>query len=181
MAAAGVALALGISHSEVRAGLVAFAPDHHRMEEVAVKDGVTWVDDSKATNPHAAAAALLAHLSSVWIAGGLAKGARMDLLIQRTHPRIRAAILIGKDREIIASALRTHAPQVPIHVIDQHESESSQELMARVVGLAKEIAESGDTVLLAPACASMDQFTSYSDRGDKFASAVRSVISDGEK
>jgi len=181
LAAAGLARALNVTGELIRDAITEFRPGRHRLEVVAESNGVTWVDDSKATNPHAAAAALLAHLSSVWIAGGLAKGARMDLLIQRTHPRIRAAILIGKDREIIASALRTHAPQVPIHVIDQHESESSQELMARVVGLAKEIAESGDTVLLAPACASMDQFTSYSDRGDKFASAVRSVISDGKK
>jgi UDP-N-acetylmuramoylalanine--D-glutamate ligase len=181
LAAAGLARALNVSGELIRDAITEFRPGRHRLEVVAESDGVTWVDDSKATNPHAAAAALLAHLSSVWIAGGLAKGASMDLLIQRTYPRMRAAILIGKDREIIASALRTHAPQVPIHVIDQLESESSQELMARVVGLAAEIAESGDTVLLAPACASMDQFTSYSDRGDKFASAVRTVISDGEK
>ena len=181
LAAAGLARALNVTGEKIKEAVSEFRPGRHRLEVVAKSNGITWVDDSKATNPHAAAAALLAHLSSVWIAGGLAKGARMELLIQRTHPRMRAAILIGKDRELIASALRTHAPQVPIHVIEQSEDESAQDLMVRVAKLAKEIAVSGDTVLLAPACASMDQFTSYSDRGDKFASAVRTVISDGEK
>jgi hypothetical protein len=95
----------------------------------------------------------------------------MELLVQRTHPRIKSAILIGKDRDLIAAALKAHAPEVQVHLIDQKPDENSQELMINVVRKAAEIAAPGDTVLLAPACASMDQFISYSDRGDKFASA----------
>jgi len=174
LAAAGLALAIGISHEEIRAGLQHFTLDRHRLEVVLEKDGISWVNDSKATNPHAAAAALLSHISSIWIAGGLAKGAQMGPLIQRCSPRIKAAILIGQDAPIIATALSKFAPHIPYFIAPFNGD--SQELMRDVVTRAKSLAVSGDTVLLAPACASMDQFEDYADRGEKFAGMVREVV-----
>ena len=170
MAAAGVALSLGISHDQVRAGLIAFAPDHHRMEELAVKDGVKWIDDSKATNPHAAQASLLSHFDVIWIAGGLAKGATMDSLVERVSDRLKAVLLIGQDRELIATALDRHAPGIPYFRIDS--PGTAEGLMDLVVQKAKALASAESVVLLAPACASMDQFTSYSHRGKAFAASV---------
>jgi UDP-N-acetylmuramoylalanine--D-glutamate ligase len=174
MAAAGLARAVGVSHEEIQRGLSAFTVDRHRLELIAEVGGVSWVDDSKATNPHAAQAALLSHLSNIWIAGGLAKGASMDELVSRCAPRIKAAILIGQDRELIAAALQAHAPLVPVSFIDF--SGDSAQLMRDVVVRAKELAGSGDCVLMAPACASMDQFKDYKERGDLFARAVREMV-----
>ena len=174
MAAAGLALAIGISGDEVREGLKSFVLDHHRLEVVLERDGVSWVNDSKATNPHAAAAALLSHLSSIWIAGGLAKGAEMDALIKRCAPRIKAAILIGQDAGIIAQALTNEAPHIPQYLIS-YDGDSAN-LMRAVVLQARELAQPGDTVLLAPACASMDQFKDYADRGAKFSAMVNELI-----
>ena len=174
MAAAGLALAIGIPHPQVKSGIANFELDKHRLQTVLSKDGITWVNDSKATNPHAATAALLSHLSNIWIAGGLAKGAKMDDLVRRTASRIKAAIIIGKDGEEIASALEKFAPEVKIFRIAN--SNSPDDLMDQVVTCAKDIATLGDTVLLAPACASMDQFTSYSHRGDLFAQSVANLV-----
>jgi len=148
--------------------------DHHRIELVLVKDEISWVNDSKATNPHAAIASILSHEKVVWIAGGLAKGASMEQLVKRARPRLTAAILIGKDRGLIEAALMEHAPDVPRILLD--DQESSEALMERIVVEAQKAATKGDTVLLAPACASMDQFTSYSHRGSAFADAVRKVV-----
>lgn len=174
MAAAGLALAIGIPHPQVKSGIANFELDKHRLQTVLSKDGIIWVNDSKATNPHAATAALLSHLSNIWIAGGLAKGAKMDDLVRRTASRIKAAIIIGKDGEEIASALEKFAPDVKIFRIAKRNG--PDELMDQVVACAKEIATIGDTVLLAPACASMDQFTSYSHRGDLFAQSVANLV-----
>ena len=174
MAAAGLALAIGIPHPQVKAGIAKFELDKHRLQTVLSQDGITWVNDSKATNPHAATAALLSHLSNIWIAGGLAKGAKMDELVRRTASRIKAAIIIGKDGEEIATSLEKFAPNVKIYRIGN--SESPDDLMNQVVTCAKEIAVSGDTVLLAPACASMDQFTSYAHRGDLFSQSVAGLV-----
>lgn len=175
MAAAGLALSLKIPHPKIRAGLIAFAPDRHRLEIVVENEGVTWVNDSKATNPHAAGAALGSYLSVIWIAGGLAKGASMDGLVKKMGQRMKHAILIGQDRDLIRAALIEYAPHVVIHDVDN--SASAENLMVEVVRKARAVAMSGDTVLLSPACASMDQFTSYSHRGDVYAQAVRSEIS----
>ena len=174
MAAAGLALAIGIAHDEIREGLQNFTLDRHRLEVVVEEDGIAWVNDSKATNPHAAAAALMSQISSIWIAGGLAKGAAMNPLIERCASRIKAAILIGQDAPIIATALSKEAPHIPYYLMPY--SGDSQELMREVVEKARELAVAGDTVLLAPACASMDQFKDYADRGEKFVAAVREVV-----
>jgi UDP-N-acetylmuramoylalanine--D-glutamate ligase len=123
-------------------------------------------------------------LSVIWIAGGLAKGATMGELVERIKSRVRLAILIGEDRELIASALTEHAPEIEIIRIDTPSQYSkggdNNALMEVVIRAAKEQANSGDTVLLAPACASMDQFVSYSDRGDRFRAAVEKVVRDGK-
>ena len=180
LAAAGLARAAGINHESIRSALVSFTPGRHRIEEILSSAGITWIDDSKATNPHAASASIMSALSVVWIAGGLAKGARMDELVKRCSKRIKAAVLIGEDKSLIAKALRQNAPHVAILEIDTpagyQVGSAENSLMENVVAAAREFAVEGDTVLLAPACASMDQFTNYADRGDRFAQAVKKVI-----
>lgn len=171
LAAAGLALAIGVSHENIKLGLASFTLDHHRLEPVAERGGITWINDSKATNPHAAIAGILSHTSVVWIAGGLAKGAKVEGLIKRAAPRLKAAILIGTDRELFAKALAEYAPKVPIIRVDGFGD--PKQLMEAVVSEAAAIATEGDVVLLAPACASMDQFKSYAERGELFAQSVR--------
>lgn len=182
LAAAALASTVGVSREVIREALKSFKPGKHRIEEVASHHGITWIDDSKATNPHAAGASILSNFSVVWIAGGLAKGAQMQPLIDRTWSRLKAVILIGQDRELIAEAMRASAPDVPLYYVDAPAGYSkfseSNEFMESVVRTASEIAEEGDVVLLAPACASMDQFLSYGDRGDRFARAVKDVVTD---
>ncbi|MCX6448608.1 MAG: UDP-N-acetylmuramoyl-L-alanine--D-glutamate ligase [Actinobacteria bacterium] len=176
LAAAGLARAIGIPHEAIRLALQNFKLGRHRIEVVFSKNDINWINDSKATNSHAAAASLMSTLSAIWIAGGLAKGAQMDELITRCKSRIKVAILIGSDREFIAAELRKSAPEVEIVYVDAPDSYvkggADNSLMEAVVGAAKARAVAGDTVLLAPACASMDQFLSYADRGDRFTKAV---------
>jgi UDP-N-acetylmuramoylalanine--D-glutamate ligase len=117
----------------------------------------------------------MANLNVIWIAGGLAKGASMDELVKRCAPRIKAAILIGKDRDVIKDSLMQFAPDIPTYLIDF--KESNEALLIEVVKLAAELAKPGDTVLLAPACASMDQFSSYAERGEIFAKTVKDLNS----
>ncbi len=169
LAAAALARAYGVPPVAVRDGLRAFVPDPHRIADVAVVAGVRFVDDSKATNPHAAAASLAAFEPVVWVAGGLLKGADVDSLVQSVATRLRAAVLIGADRERLAGALARHAPDVPVVDVASTETDA----MDLVVGHAAALARPGDVVLLAPAAASWDMFTSYGARGDAFAAAVR--------
>ena len=180
LAAAGLVRALGVIQEAVRGALQNFSLGRHRIEEVANANGVSWVNDSKATNPHATAASLNSALSSIWIAGGLAKGSEMQELITKCKSRIKVAILIGADRELIARELRSQAPEIEIVYIDApstyQRGGTDNSLMEAVVKAAAERANPGDRVLLAPACASMDQFISYSDRGDRFAAAVKKVV-----
>jgi UDP-N-acetylmuramoylalanine--D-glutamate ligase len=176
LAAAALARAHGVPPAAVRDGLRSFRFDGHRIAVVANHDGVAWVDDSKATNPHAAQSSLRAYDPVVWVAGGLAKGARFDDLVRSVRDRLRGVVLLGRDRGVIADALARHAPDVP--VIDTGAGETGRTdqatgPMERVVEAAARLARPGDTVLLAPGCASMDLFASYAERGDAFASAVR--------
>lgn len=176
LAAAALARAHGVPPAAVRDGLRGFTPEPHRIAGVARVDRVTWVDDSKATNAHAADAALRAFDSVVWVAGGLAKGARFDDLVAAHAGRLRAAVLIGADRDLIAQALARHAPEVVVVTVDVEDTDpvtAPGTLMDAVVERAGALARPGDVVLLSPACASMDQFTSYSHRGRLFAEAVR--------
>ena len=180
LAAAALARTVGVSHENIQKALQEFKPGRHRIETVFERDSVSWVNDSKATNPHAASASLMSHLSVVWIAGGLAKGADMNSLVTRCKGRIKAAILIGQDRQLIADALAEHAPKIPRIFVDTPAGYTrggdSNSLMEAVVTEASKLVTPGDAVLMAPACASMDQFISYADRGDRFAAAVRKVV-----
>ncbi len=169
LAAAALARAADVPPVAVRDGLRAFTPDPHRITQVGRIGGVSYVDDSKATNPHAAAASLAAFDHVVWVAGGLLKGADVDPLVAEHAGRLRGVVLIGADRARIAEALARHAPKVP--VIDAGNEQTG--VMDRVVGEAAALARPGDVVLLAPAAASMDMFTNYGARGDAFAEAVR--------
>ncbi|WP_183154267.1 UDP-N-acetylmuramoyl-L-alanine--D-glutamate ligase [Streptomyces shenzhenensis] len=171
LAAAALARAFGVPAKAVRDGLRAFTPDAHRIAHVADVDGVAYIDDSKATNTHAAEASLAAYESVVWIAGGLAKGAVFDELVAGAAARLRGAVLIGVDRALIREALARHAPEVPVVDLDRTDTGA----MLQAVQEAKRLARPGDTVLLAPACASMDMFTNYNKRGDAFAEAVREL------
>ncbi|HEX4788415.1 MAG TPA: UDP-N-acetylmuramoyl-L-alanine--D-glutamate ligase [Actinospica sp.] len=174
LAAACLARAYGVPAEAVRDGLRDFRPDPHRIEFIAVLDGVDYVDDSKATNTHAAAASLAAYEHIVWIAGGLAKGARFDELVAKAAERLRGVVLLGQDRAVIAQALADKAPGVPVLDIGGADTGlAAAGAVEAMLDAAAGLAERGDTVLLAPACASMDMFVSYNQRGDLFAAAVR--------
>ncbi|GGR17054.1 UDP-N-acetylmuramoylalanine--D-glutamate ligase [Streptomyces roseolus] len=176
LAAAALARAFGVEAKAVRDGLRAFRPDPHRIELVEEIGGVTYVDDSKATNTHAAEASLAAYDPIVWIAGGLAKGATFDELVQKSAKRLRGAVLVGADRALIREALARHAPEVPVVDLDRTDTGA----MSEAVREAARLARPGDTVLLAPACASMDMFTNYNKRGEAFADAVRALAATGD-
>ncbi|MGV9776705.1 UDP-N-acetylmuramoyl-L-alanine--D-glutamate ligase [Streptosporangium sp. NPDC003464] len=168
LAAAAMARSYGVPAAAVRQGLLDFVPDPHRMARVARVGEVDYVDDSKATNPHAAAASLAAYPSIVWIAGGQLKGADVEELVRRAAPRLRAAVLLGVDRGRIREALARHAANVPVVEVAGQDTG----VMDRVVAEAAGLAAPGDTVLLAPAGASLDIFPNYGARGRAFAQAV---------
>ncbi|MBN2176202.1 MAG: UDP-N-acetylmuramoyl-L-alanine--D-glutamate ligase [Demequinaceae bacterium] len=172
LAAAGLARSIGIEPGRVAEGLRGFRLDAHRTAHVATIADVVYVDDSKATNLHAARAALGGFPAGtiVWILGGLAKGADLAPLIREAAPRLRAAIVIGLEQEAIIEAFGRHAPAIPLGVIAPGDT-----VMERAVRAAREHAHAGDTVLLSPACASMDQFRDYADRGEAFSAAVRAL------
>lgn len=171
LAAAALARAHGVPARAVREGLRAYAPGAHRIETVARVGEVAFVDDSKATNAHAAAASLAAFAPGtvVWIAGGLAKGADFDELVSSRRDRLRAVVVIGVDASGLSGALGRHAADVPVSRVDPGETGT---VMDRALDAARRLAQPGDTVLLAPAGASMDQFRSYAHRGEEFARAV---------
>ena len=202
LAAACLARAVDVPAPAIAAALAMFQAGRHRAEVVTVADGVTYVDDSKATNPHAAQASISGYPRVVWVAGGLLKGASADGLVAAVADRLVGAVLIGQDRMVLAKALSRHAPDVPIvelvtgedsgvfekadsfgsdvayvtRAVDAGEQPLAEAVMTAVVDAAHELARPGDTVLLAPAGASFDQFRSYGHRGDAFAAAVRASI-----
>jgi UDP-N-acetylmuramoylalanine--D-glutamate ligase len=177
LAAAALARAYGAPPAAVSAGLAAFQPEPHRMSLVATAGGVAYVDDSKASNPHAAAAALASYPSVVWIAGGLFRGsgADIDALVRANRPRLRGVVLLGADREVIRRSLARHAPDVPVEEADGTDTG----VMDLVVAEAARLAVPGDTVLLAPAAQSFDMFRDYPARGEAFAAAVRRLAGRG--
>ncbi|WP_421840049.1 UDP-N-acetylmuramoyl-L-alanine--D-glutamate ligase [Mycobacterium sp.] len=198
LAAAALARSVGVPAAAIATAIAGFQVGRHRAEVVAVAGGIKYVDDSKATNPHAAEASVLAYPRVVWVAGGLLKGAAVDAEVARIASRLVGAVLIGRDRAEVAEALSRHAPDVPVvHVvtgedIDMHATTVTTDVfvakvdnsadtlgarvMAAAVAAAQQMAEPGDTVLLAPAGASFDQFSGYADRGDAFAAAVRAAV-----
>jgi UDP-N-acetylmuramoylalanine--D-glutamate ligase len=167
-AAASLVRSVGIQPVEIARALQEFQLDAHRIQRVLERDGIVWVDDSKATNPHAAAAALASFDSVVWIVGGLLKGVDISALVSRYSSKLKAAIVIGLERSQVLDALAEHAPSTKVFEV----TSESQEVMSEAVRLAKAVAVEGDVVLLAPAAASMDQFKDYADRGNQFAAAV---------
>ena len=175
LAAAALARSYGVPARAVREGLRAVRLGAHKIQTVLEHGGVRWVDDSKATNPHAADAALRAFARVVWVAGGQAKGTTFDDLVRAHRDRFRGAVLLGVDRMIIADALARHAPEVPTIVIDATDTSA----MARAVAAAASLARPGDAVLLAPGCASLDMYTDYAARGDAFAAAARDRAREG--
>ncbi|GAA0221514.1 UDP-N-acetylmuramoyl-L-alanine--D-glutamate ligase [Actinomadura nitritigenes] len=176
LAAAGLARAFGVPPEAVREGLRSFVPDPHRIQHVADVGGVAYVNDSKATQPHAAAASLAAYESIVWIAGGLLKGLDVDDLVRTCAGRLRGVVLMGRDRHRIAEALVRHAADVP--VVDVADTDTGA--MDRVVTEAAGLARPGDTVLLAPVGASFDMFANYPARGEAFIAAVERLAAAGD-
>ncbi len=175
LAAAALARSFGVPPQAVAEGLRSLAPGDHRISDVATIGGVRYVDDSKATNPHAAGASLKAFDPVVWIAGGQAKGTTFDDLVIAHRDRLRAAVLLGVDREVIADALARHAPAIPVFLIDSPDTGA----MAQAVAAAASSAQPGDVVLLAPGCASKDMYSGYDARGRAFADAVRQLAESG--
>lgn len=176
LAAAALARSLDVAPAAIRDALAGFRLDPHRNQIVARHGGVTWIDDSKATNPHAAASSLTAYPNAVWIVGGQLKGVDISDLVRSRGTGTKAAVVIGADRTAVLAAFARHAPAVPVIEVDAAETE---DVMARVVEIAAGIADDGDVVLLAPASASFDQFSSYADRGRRFAAAVEQLIGRG--
>ncbi len=189
LAAAALVRAYGIEPAAVKQGLVNYLPGAHRIQVVAKQNEVLWINDSKATNPHAASAALSSFQQVVWIAGGLSKGVNYDDLVKEHAPRLKAVVLIGTDTEALEGSLQRHAPDVPVIAQAKGDTEKVQTvagnaaspiygeaIMAQAVASAAQLATPGDTVLMAPAAASMDQFSSYAHRGDAFDQAVRELV-----
>jgi UDP-N-acetylmuramoylalanine--D-glutamate ligase len=174
--AAALARAFGVPPEAVTAGLIGYAPEPHRNAYVATVDGVGYVDDSKATNPHAALASLIGYPRIVWVAGGQLKGVDVDDLVRTVADRLVGAVLLGVDRGEVAHALARHAPHLPVVTVDRTDDGA----MGEVVRAAAEMARTGDTVLLAPAAASLDMFTSYAHRGEAFAAGVRGLAQQAE-
>lgn len=173
LAAAALARSFGVEPRHIGMGLRQFEPAGHRIAEVGRRHDVLYIDDSKATNAHAADMSLRAYDPVVWIAGGLAKGQSFDDLVRRHARRLRAVVLLGADRDLISEALRRHAPDVPVEVV----TDTDTGAMRKVVRHAADLAHAGDTVLLAPGCASWDMFADYAARGREFAAAVAGLES----
>jgi UDP-N-acetylmuramoylalanine--D-glutamate ligase len=163
LAASGLALALGAHPAAMARAVAAFRAGPHRLATVGEVRGVTFVDDSKATNPHAAARALAAFPRVVWVAGGRNKGLSFDELVRGALDRLVGVVLVGEAAEELAAALDRAGYDGPVV-----RAASIGEAVTVGFGLA----EAGDTVLLAPACASQDMFADYAERGEAFAASV---------
>jgi len=166
-AATALARSYGVAPSDCRAALSAFSVSAHRIELVMEISGVRYINDSKATNAHAASASLRSFENVVWILGGLLKGVDISKLIGQFGPALRGAVVIGLDRAEIREAFSLLAPKVPVVEIQE-----GDRVMQRAVSAASSLAQIGDVVLLAPAAASMDQFLNYQERGEIFRDAV---------
>jgi UDP-N-acetylmuramoylalanine--D-glutamate ligase len=158
-AAVAVARALGVADEMIAQGLATYPGLPHRMERVAEKGGVLFVNDSKATNPTSAAPALAAYPAVHWILGGLPKGEDLDACAPY-FDHVRGAYTIGEAGSMFARLLRDRVPVQECGVLD------------RAVDAAARAARPGETVLLSPACASFDQFKSFEARGDQFRALV---------
>ncbi|MFM5968440.1 MAG: UDP-N-acetylmuramoyl-L-alanine--D-glutamate ligase, partial [Micrococcales bacterium] len=170
-AASALARAIGVSPEQIADAIRKFRLDAHRIQLIADANGISWYDDSKATNPHAAAASLASFDRIVWVVGGLLKGVDIAPLVKKFAKKLAAAVVIGAERTAVLEAFAAEAPEIPVDEIELGAGQGA-EVMRRVVELAAARAVAGDTVLLAPAAASMDQFKDYAERGQLFAAAV---------
>jgi UDP-N-acetylmuramoylalanine--D-glutamate ligase len=173
-AATALARSVGVEPQVIATAIANFKMDGHRIELVGESQGIRWFDDSKATNPHAAEASLSAFENVVWIVGGLLKGVDLRDLISKAAGKLRAALVIGAESTEVLETFAAVAPNVKVIEVD---ASSNDRVMTRAVELAAQNAVAGDTVLLAPAAASMDQFKDYADRGNQFAAAVKAHLS----
>ncbi|MDR8018476.1 UDP-N-acetylmuramoyl-L-alanine--D-glutamate ligase [Nesterenkonia aerolata] len=201
LAAAALARAADVEPAAIREAIRGFSAADHTIQPVAKADDILWINDSKATNPHAAEASLRSFSDVVWIAGGLPKGVEYDELIAQVAPRLRYVILLGTDSSQLRSSLRRHAPDVPVvgGGVREDDSEAAAEqgaadptaaaaleallsgtdgaaAMRAAVAEAARVARADETVLMAPAAASMDQFASYRARGEAFIEAVAELM-----
>ncbi|POZ50323.1 UDP-N-acetylmuramoyl-L-alanine--D-glutamate ligase [Methylovulum psychrotolerans] len=166
LAALALGVSVGLDKTAMCKALRTFKGLEHRMQRVAEIRGVTWVNDSKATNIGACVAALQGYARKViLIAGGQAKGADMNELTPVIKEKAKGVVLMGKDAPLIEAALQGSC--VPVY---------SAENITQAVQIAASLASSGDSVLLSPACASLDQFKNYQDRGNKFTKAVLALV-----
>ena len=166
LAAAIAAFAVGATAAGIRAALASYATLPHRVALVDEAGGVSWYDDSKATNPDSAVRAVESFDSVVLLAGGRNKG--LDLrVLARAGNRVRGVVAFGEAGPEIADAFRGVAPVVT--AASMHDA----------VQAAARMAEPGDAVLLSPACASFDAYANYAERGDDFASEVRNLLAEG--
>ena len=170
-AATALARSFGVPPAACREALRNFRVSSHRIELVLEHGGVRYINDSKATNAHAATASLSSFESVVWILGGQLKGVDISGLIEKFAKRLRSAVVIGVNRKEILEHFARLAPSVFVTEVADGEN-----VMERAVEIASSSAVSGDVVLLAPAAASMDQFESYQDRGMKFKEAVVKIV-----
>lgn len=188
LAAAALTRSIDVAPQFVKEGLQEHRVGPHRAAFVRELVGVEFVDDSKATNPHAARSSILAHPNVIWVAGGQLKGATVEDLVEEVREHLVAAVLFGQDADVIAAALARHAPDVPVVTLDSRHDQGMiassalsgdtagpDAVMARAVRAAAGFAGRGDTVLLAPAAASLDMFTDYTHRGRSFAAAVAAL------
>lgn len=177
LAASALALAAGVDLTDVHRGLQLFTPQPHRFAPVDVPGDLLWIDDSKATNVHAATGALngLDWGRVVWIVGGDAKGQDLEPLVATVGPHLRGAVIVGADQTDLIASFGRNANQTP--AVSVPGKGSVDQWMADVVRACEEMAAPGDTVLLAPACASWDQFTDYMHRGEVFARAAKDLMS----
>jgi UDP-N-acetylmuramoylalanine--D-glutamate ligase len=163
LAAIAVVKALGIADADIDRGLSSYAGLPHRMQTIALRDGVTFVDDSKATNPESTAPALGAFDRVHWIVGGKRKGDDLDACAPY-FDRVVAAYTIGEAGPLFRDLLTGRVPAV---------AEAGD--LATAVAQAAAAARPGEVVLLSPACASFDQFRDYEDRGAAFRAAVEAL------
>jgi UDP-N-acetylmuramoylalanine--D-glutamate ligase len=164
LAALLAASAAGADPSKAVRALASFTGLPHRGEPVGRIGGVEWINDSKATNPGAALAALTSQTGPVvWIAGGRDKGLAFEALAEAARGHVRAALLIGEAAGKIAQALTDHVACQRVGTLEE------------AVHRAHSLAEPGDVVVLAPACASFDQFADFEDRGDQFRQLVHAL------
>ena len=165
LAALALGTAIGLDAVAMCDALKVFKGLDHRMQRVAEIRGVTWVNDSKATNIGACVAALEGYDRKViLIAGGDAKGADMNDLTPVIKEKAKSVVLMGKDAGLIKQALNGC---VPIYEANN---------MIQAVQMCADLADMGDSVLLSPACASLDQYKNYQDRGNQFSKAVLGLL-----